>query len=81
MCPTTPPSLPKGNAACNHRTGQGVLVLGKPAPFAGEDAQRNQTKVIAVGTAVAGGPPRRSVREALPHTAPALSLARNRLSG
>ena len=33
---------------------------------------------IAVGTAVAGGPPRRSVREELPHTAPALSLARYR---
>ena len=30
---------------------------------------------IAVGTAVTGGPPHRSVREALPHTAPALSLA------
>ena len=35
----------------------------------------------AVGTAVTGGPPHRSVREALPHTAPALSRARNRLSG
>jgi hypothetical protein len=32
---------------------------------------------IAVGTAVAGGP-RRSVREELPHTAPALSRARYR---
>jgi len=31
--------------------------------------------VIAVGTAVTGGPPHRSVREALPHTAPALSRA------
>jgi len=31
--------------------------------------------VIAVGTAVAGGPPRRSVRECLPHTAPTLSRA------
>ena len=29
-------------------------------------------KVIAVGTAVAGGPPHRSVREELPHTAPPL---------
>ena len=36
---------------------------------------------IAVGTAVAGGPPHRSVREVLPHTAPALSRARNRSSG
>ncbi len=34
-----------------------------------------------VGTAVAGGPPHRSVREELPHTAPALSRARNRWSG
>jgi hypothetical protein len=32
--------------------------------------------VIAVGTAVTGGPPRRSVREELPHTALALSRAR-----
>ena len=30
---------------------------------------------IAVGTAVAGGPPRRSGREGLPHPAPALSRA------
>ena len=36
---------------------------------------------IAVGTAVAGGPPHRSVREGLPHTAPALSRARNRTLG
>ena len=36
---------------------------------------------IAVGTAVAGGPPRRSVREELPHTALALSRARKRCSG
>ena len=35
-------------------------------------------KVIAVGTAVSGGPPHRSVREELPHTAPALSRTRNR---
>ena len=33
---------------------------------------------IAVGTAVAGGPPHRSVREVLPHTALALSRAQNR---
>ena len=31
--------------------------------------------LIAVGTAVAGGPPHRSVRECLPHTAPTLSRA------
>jgi hypothetical protein len=37
--------------------------------------------VIAVGTAVTGGPPRRSVREELPHTALALSRARKRCSG
>jgi len=30
---------------------------------------------IAVGTAVASGPPHRSVRECLPHTAPTLSRA------
>ena len=36
---------------------------------------------IAVGTAVTGGPPRRSVREELPHTALALSRARKRCSG
>ncbi len=36
---------------------------------------------IAVGTAVTGGPPHRSVREVLPHTAPALSRARNRWLG
>jgi hypothetical protein len=30
----------------------------------------DQTKTIAVGTAVASGPPHRSVREYLPHTAP-----------
>jgi hypothetical protein len=38
-------------------------------------------RIIAVGTAVTGGPPRRSVREELPHTALALSRARNRCSG
>ncbi len=38
-------------------------------------------RLIAVGTAVAGGPPHRSVREYLPHTAPTLSRARNRWSG
>jgi hypothetical protein len=37
--------------------------------------------IIAVGTAVAGGPPHGSVREALPHTALTLSRARNRWSG
>ena len=30
-------------------------------------------RMVAVGTAVAGGPPHRSVREELPHTAPTLS--------
>ena len=30
-------------------------------------------KMIAVGTAIAGRPPHRSVREELPHTAPPLS--------
>ena len=36
---------------------------------------------IAVGTAVTGGPPRRSVREALPHTALAASRTRKRSFG
>jgi hypothetical protein len=32
----------------------------------------HSTQSIAVGTAVTGGPPHRSVREGLPHTAPPL---------
>ena len=44
------------------------------------DAQGPEQR-ITVGTAVAGGPPHRSVREELPHTAPALSRARNRSLG
>ena len=36
---------------------------------------------IAVGTAIADRPPHRSVREVLPHTAPAASRARNRSFG
>ena len=38
-------------------------------------------KVIAVGTAVASGPPHRSVLGELPHTAPTLSRARKRWLG
>ena len=38
-------------------------------------------RVIAVGTALTGRPPHRSVREALPHTAPTLSRARKRTLG
>ena len=38
-------------------------------------------KGIAVGIALSGDPPHRSVREELPHTAPALSRARNRSWG
>jgi len=34
---------------------------------------RDRTQVIAVGTAIAGRPPHRSVREELPHTALPLS--------
>ena len=34
---------------------------------------------IAVGTAVAGGPPHRSVREELPHTAPPLGITVRRI--
>ena len=40
-----------------------------PLIFSGE----NRAFGNAVGTAVAGGPPHRSVREGLPHTAPPLS--------
>lgn len=39
------------------------------------------TNVIAVGTAIAGRPPHRSVREELPHTALAASRSRNRTLG
>ena len=43
---------------------------------------RNHVKsMIAVGIALSGDPPHRSVREELPHTAPALSRARNRSLG
>jgi hypothetical protein len=38
-------------------------------------------EINAVGTAITGGPPHRSVREVLPHTALALSRARKRCSG
>jgi len=41
-------------------------------------ATKDRGRAIAVGTAVAGSPPHRSVREELPHTALTLSLARNR---
>ena len=37
-------------------------------------ARARNTVRIAVGTAVAGGPPHRSVRECLPHTAPPLGI-------
>lgn len=36
-------------------------------------AARHRSQVIALGTAIAGGPPRRCVCECLPHTAPPLS--------
>jgi hypothetical protein len=45
------------------------------ARYAMFDQHRNDNEVarlIAVGTAVAGGPPRRSQRAELPHWAPAL---------
>ena len=45
------------------------------------ERDRLQDSFIAVGTAVTGGPPRRSLREELPHTAPASSRARNRSLG
>ena len=48
---------------------------------AANSAETSTEGNIAVGTAVAGGPPRRSVREELPHTALALSRARKRCSG
>ncbi len=37
-----------------------------------KDPLSGQSTVIAVGTALAGGPPHRSVRAELPHTAPTL---------
>ena len=48
---------------------------------AGKTITGSATLGIAVGTAVTGSPPRRSVREELPHTALALSRARKRCSG
>jgi len=54
-------------------------VLSKILPWAMVDEKLGS--LIAVGTALSGGPPHRSVLEELPHTAPALSRARNRLSG
>jgi len=38
----------------------------------GELVMRGGTCLVAVGTAIAGGPPRRSQRAGLPHWAPAL---------
>ena len=38
-------------------------------------------KEVAVGMAIAGHPPHRSVREELPHTALAASRSRKRISG
>jgi len=53
----------------------------RTAPPLTPTGRRPGTPGIAVGTAVAGGPPLRSVREELLHTAPALSRARNRSLG
>ena len=57
--------------------------LGLEIPMAVTDAPKGNSFVtsIAVGTAVAGGPPHRSGREELPHPAPALNRARNRSLG
>jgi hypothetical protein len=44
-------------------------------------SNKQEVEEIAVGTAVTGGPPHRSVREVFPHTAPALSRARCRMFG
>jgi hypothetical protein len=59
----------------------GALLMCVRQPRNKKGSERFIENSIAVGTAVAGGPPHRSVREALPHTAPTLSRARNRWSG
>src|SRR5262249_22778225 len=38
--------------------------------------QRDELAPVAVGTPIAGGPPRRSVRAAFPHTAPTSGVRR-----
>ena len=52
----------------------GDVILSWAAPGSASHGSASRT-AIAVGTAVAGGPPHRSVREGFPHTAPALSRA------
>ena len=54
-----------------------VLRVGVPTSC----LQLRPEKKVAVGMAIAGHPPHRSVREELPHTALAASRARKRISG
>ena len=52
--------------------------VGSPFPkrsLTRKQIKKNQSESIAVGTAITSRPPLRSVREELPHTAPALSRA------
>ena len=64
--PKPPILLPK------HGWHHSSLWTPKPPAFYSYLALQNSSKRIAVGTAVASRPPHRSVREALPHTAPPL---------
>ena len=48
--------------------------VGKTHPKTGSEAKRRASEAqVAVGTALAGGPPRRSQRAGLPHWAPVMS--------
>src|SRR5580658_5717198 len=48
--------------------------------LAAEDAKNTRHRSVAVGTAIADRPPHRSVRAALPHTAPTLDHGAKRVS-
>ena len=68
----------KRRVKISHRlTTNGDLLVVESVPRHGYPKFR----LIAVGTAVAGGPPHRSVREPFVHTAPALSKTLCRGSG
>jgi len=73
---------PLGESSRQERTAKKLgLLFDAPPRWPPAENATHKKKTIAVGTAVAGGPPHRSVHEALPHTAPALSRARNRWFG
>jgi hypothetical protein len=57
---------------------QAVQILSQ---IEGWEIETAHLKVVAVGMAIAGHPPHRSVREELPHTALAASRSRKRISG